>query len=165
MTHLVQPIDAGIGRSLRIAVGHALDGWLMDGANLMKWEAKMSAGERRILITKLVGQAMQSIMSADSLRVGAFERTGCLITLLISKKYDEKIRPQGAESLIEVPVDASLLDETIEEQVWNPVPQVVENLDAATHQIEELIAEEIEQHGNIELIEEENEQGTDISDE
>ena len=165
MTHLVQPIDAGIGRSLRIAVGHALDGWLMDGANLMKWEAKMSAGERRILITKLVGQAMQSIMSADSLRVGAFERTGCLITMLISKKYDEKIRPQGADSLIEVPVDASLLDETIEEQVRNPVPQVVENLDATTQQIEELIAEDIEQHGNIELIEEENEQGTDISDE
>ena len=81
------------------------------------------------------------------------------------KKYDEKIRPQGAESLIEVPVDASLLDETIEEQVRNPVPQVVENLDATTQQIEELIAEDIEQHGNIELIEEENEQGTDISDE
>ena len=165
MTHLVQSIEAGIGRSLRIMIGKALDEWLMDGANLMKWEAKMSAGERRILITKLVGQAMQSIMSADLLRVGAFERTGCLITLLISKDNDKKIRPQGAESLIEVPVDASLLDETIEEQVRNPAPQVVENLDAATQQIEELVAEEIEQHGNIELIEEENEQRSDIGDE
>ena len=104
-------------------------------------------------------------MSADSLRVGAFERTGCLITLLISKEYDKKIRPQGAESLIEVPVDASLLDETVEEQVVNPEPQVVENLDAATQQIEELVVEENEQHGNIVLIEEENEQGTDIGDE
>ena len=140
MTHLVQPIDAGIGRSLRIAVCKALDEWLMDGANLMKWEAKMSAGERRILITKLVGQAMQSIMSADLLRVGAFERTGCLITLLILEEYDKKIRPQGAEALIEVPVDASLLDETFEEQVRNLAPQVVENLDAATQQIEELVA-------------------------
>jgi len=63
MTHLVQLIDAGIGRSLRLAVGNALDEWLMDGVNLMKQEAKMSAGQRRILITKLVGQAMQSIMS------------------------------------------------------------------------------------------------------
>ena len=125
----------------------------------------MSAGERRILITTLVGQAMQSIMSEDSLRVGAFERTGCLITLLMSKEHDNKIRPQGAESLIEVPVDASLLDDTIEGQVLNPEPQVVENLDAATQQIEELVAEENEQHGNIVLIEEENEQGTDIGDE
>ena len=50
----------GIGRSLRIAVGNALDKWLIDGANLMKWEAKMSVGERRILITKLVGQAMHA---------------------------------------------------------------------------------------------------------
>jgi len=49
----------------------------MDGENLMKREAKMSPGERRILIAKLVGQVMQSIMSAGLLWVGAFERTGC----------------------------------------------------------------------------------------
>jgi len=59
----------------------------------------------------------------------------------------------------------SLLDEKFEEQVWNPAPQVVENLDAATQQIEELVAEDYEQHGNIELIEEENEQCRDIGDE
>ena len=88
-------------------------------------------------------------MSADqdSLRVGAFERTGCLITMLISEEYDKNIRPQGAEGLIVVPVDASLhvLDETFEEQVRNPKPQLVENLDAATQQIEELVAETNEQ--------------------
>ena len=67
--------------------------------------------------------------------------------------------------MIEVPVDASLLDETFEEQVQNPAPQVAENLDAATQQIEELVAEENEQHGDIELIEEENEQRRDIGDE
>jgi len=67
--------------------------------------------------------------------------------------------------LIKVPVDASLLDETFEEQVRNPVLQLLENLDAATQQIEELVAEDYEQHGNIELIEEENEQCRDIGDE
>ena len=81
------------------------------------------------------------------------------------EEYDKKIRSQGAEGLIDVPVDASLLDETFEEQVRNLAPQVVENLDAATQQIEELVAEDYEQHGNIELIEEENEQHTDIGDE
>ena len=67
--------------------------------------------------------------------------------------------------MIEVPVDASLLDETFEEQVQNLAPLVAEILDAATQQIEELVAEEYEQHGDIELIAEEYEQRRDIGDE
>ena len=63
MTHIVQPIDAAIGRSLRIAIGHALGRWLMDGESMMKWEAKMTAGERRILVTQLVGELMDYIMA------------------------------------------------------------------------------------------------------
>ena len=31
MTHIVQPIDAAIEQSLRIAIGHVLDRWLADG--------------------------------------------------------------------------------------------------------------------------------------
>ena len=46
MTEMVQPIDAGYGRSLRCAIGRELDAWLMDAANLLKWESKMSAMER-----------------------------------------------------------------------------------------------------------------------
>jgi len=36
MTNIVQPIDAAIGQSLWIAIGHALDRWLMDGEKMMK---------------------------------------------------------------------------------------------------------------------------------
>ena len=54
MTEMIQPIDAGYGRSLRCAIGRELDAWLMDAANLIKWESKMSAMERRILVTHLV---------------------------------------------------------------------------------------------------------------
>jgi len=36
MTEMVQPIDAGHGRSLRSAIGRELDAWLMDGQNLLK---------------------------------------------------------------------------------------------------------------------------------
>ena len=52
MTHVVQPIDAGLGRSVRIKIGHALDEWLMDEGNLEKWESKMSASERRVVTTQ-----------------------------------------------------------------------------------------------------------------
>ena len=36
MTEMVQPIDAGYGRSLRMAIGRELDSWLMDATNLLK---------------------------------------------------------------------------------------------------------------------------------
>ena len=57
MTEMVQPIDAGYGRSLRCAIGKELDDWLMDSNNLKKWESKMTTMERRILITHLVVRA------------------------------------------------------------------------------------------------------------
>lgn len=93
MTDIIQSIDAGLGRSLRCAIGRLLDEWLMDGRNLEKWEANMTAMERRILITNQVGDAMTYVMSEeqDHMRVGCFERTGCLITLLANEEHDKKI--------------------------------------------------------------------------
>jgi DDE superfamily endonuclease. len=85
MTHIAQPIDAGIvGQTLRIAVGNGLDEWLMDADNMSKWETKMTASERQILITRLVGAAMKHVMAPgqDSMRISAFERTGCLIRVV-----------------------------------------------------------------------------------
>ena len=49
MTHFVKPIDAGLGRCTRVAVGNELDRWLMDADNMTKWEGKMTAGERHPL--------------------------------------------------------------------------------------------------------------------
>ena len=42
-TDLVQPIDAGIGRSIRLSVGHCLDKWLSIEGNLEAWEGGLSA--------------------------------------------------------------------------------------------------------------------------
>ena len=142
MTHIVQPIDAGIGRSLRVAIGHALDKWLMDGENMMKWEGKMTAGERRILITQLVGESMDYIMAPDQdkLRIGAFERTGCLITMAVSEELDKKIKPQGiSPGSFEVPTDASLLNDSFDHP---QVPQPEEDELIAARQVQELIDEE-----------------------
>ena len=53
MTNFIQPIDAGLGRSVRISVGNFLDEWLMIGENMERWESKWTAAERRIMISKL----------------------------------------------------------------------------------------------------------------
>ena len=65
-----------------------------------RWESKLTAGERRIISIGFVGQAMRKIMTAkyDKLRVGCFERTGCLITLIANEEYDQKVSPQGMKA-------------------------------------------------------------------
>ena len=100
MTNFIQPIDAGLGRSVRIEIGNSLDLWLMDADNMERWESKLTAGERRIISIGFVGQAMRKIMTAkyDKLRVGCFERTGCLITLIANEEYDQKVSPQGMKA-------------------------------------------------------------------
>lgn len=91
----LQPIDAGIGRSVRINVGHELDAWLMEGDNLDKWEAGFKAKERRVLMTNFLASAAMKAEQDDQLRRGCFERTGCLIRLDPSPEHDAKIKPQG----------------------------------------------------------------------
>ena len=106
MTEMVQPIDAGYGRSLRYAIRRELDAWLMDAANLIRWESKMSAMERRILVTHLVARAQEYMMQPemDSQRISCFERTGCLITTQVCPERDKKISPQGLTVPFVIPV-------------------------------------------------------------
>ena len=97
MTNFIQSIDAGLGRSVRIYVGNFMDKWLMIEENMERWESKWTAAERRIMISKWVGNAMQFVMQPnnDSACIGAFERTGCLLTWIPNDTHDLKIRPQG----------------------------------------------------------------------
>ena len=101
MTNFIQPIDAGLGRSVRIKIGYFLDAWLMVAENLQIWETKMTAGERRILVTDFVGNKVtQDVMSPayEGMRIGRFERAGCLITLLSNNFHDQKIHLQVLKS-------------------------------------------------------------------
>ena len=79
----------------------------------------MTASERRILVSYLVGQANSKMMSdeMDDLRIGCFERTGCLITRDIDVKLDKKIKPQGVTVSFKVPTEAPPLDLNIQEEV------------------------------------------------
>ena len=117
MTEIVQPIDAGYGRSLRAAIGRELDSWLMNAENLLRWEGKMTAMERMILVTHLVARAQKYMLSPnqDSSRVSCFERTGCLITATMSEK-DNLIAPQGVTVPFVVPVLAPPESFRIEEE-------------------------------------------------
>ena len=109
ITEMIQPIDAGYGRSLRAGIGRELDLWLMDAENLLKWEGKMTAMERRILVTHFVTRSQEHMLSQsqDCSRISCFERTGCLITSTISG-FDNLIAPQGVTIPFVAPVLPSI---------------------------------------------------------
>jgi len=83
-TESLQPIDAGYGRSIRCHIGNLLDKWLMTDENLEKWESKLTASERRVLMTHLVAEANDLALMDDRMRVGCFKRTGLLMEYIIN---------------------------------------------------------------------------------
>ena len=58
MTNFIQPIDAGLGRTVRIKIGYCLDTWLTAEDKMKRWESKITAGERRVLLIGCVGEVM-----------------------------------------------------------------------------------------------------------
>ena len=69
---------------------------------MAKWEDKMTASERRVLINNIVAEANGVTMMNNGVRVGFFLRTGCLLELTKSSN-DDKIKPQGVTSEIVIP--------------------------------------------------------------
>ena len=119
-TDLIQPIDAGIGRSIRIYVGHNLDKWLSFDENLEAYEGKLSAKDCRILMTNLLAGAMSKILSDEkkNVRIGSFARTGCLIELTNrklsdGKSTDDEIKPQGLTGKYSIP-SLNIVDEHVD---------------------------------------------------
>ena len=95
-TDCIQPIDAGIGRCMRVCVGHALDSWLAVDKNLELWENGLPAPDRRVWMTHLLEESMTQILSLrrERMRIGCLERTGCLLRLH-KHKDDGLVQPQG----------------------------------------------------------------------
>ena len=54
-TDKIQPVDAGCGRIMKVKIGEALERWLEEKDNLEKWHDRLSAKERRILMTQWTG--------------------------------------------------------------------------------------------------------------
>ena len=72
-------VDAGYGRLVKFEVGKALEAWLEEGDNVEKWDTnKLSASDRRILLTHWVGDAVAKVDSDQLYRRRLFERIGLL---------------------------------------------------------------------------------------
>ena len=51
-TDQVQPVDRGLGRHVKLYMGHEMDEWMDDDDNLSKWEDNtLKASDRRILLS------------------------------------------------------------------------------------------------------------------
>ena len=102
-TELVQAVDGGLGRNLKVEVGKELQSWLEVDANFERWEGgSLSAMEKRILITTFVGNAWTKLFYEPRYHNdGYFERTGNLLTLDGSE--DAKVKIQGLLNYVPTP--------------------------------------------------------------
>ena len=78
-TDIWQPVDAGYGYILKKLTAQAQDAWMELDENLDLWtQGKLSASDRRILMTQWVGQAADKLQSSDydHFRWRCFEKTG-----------------------------------------------------------------------------------------
>ena len=131
-TDLIQAVDAGLGRLTKFQVGRQFDDWMDKEDNLQKWEdGKITASEKRILITKWVGEAWEIIFKSGKYDPDKFfEHTGCLLTLDGSEDHLIKIQglpdykppppPPTEEDVEEIAVETVRMD--------NPEPTIVESV-------------------------------------
>ena len=95
-TDFLQPVDAGAGRLIVTLYLEAQDIWLDIDENLELWEAgKLTAAQRRILMTRWLGAAWEKFNSRqyDGARHRWFQKTGGLMTA--DGSADDKITPEG----------------------------------------------------------------------
>ena len=108
-TDFWQPVDAGPGKVFKSRIKQEQNIWLELDENIEIWlgndERKLSAKDRRILITGWVGSAYRKASKDEkfqSMLYRSFEKIGCLITADGSK--DEKIQPEGMPGYIVPPL-------------------------------------------------------------
>ena len=75
-------MDAGYGKLFKVYVGKALDSWLLNGDNnVEKRESnKLTASDRRILITQWTGEAAKQIDREIRYSRRLFEETALAMT-------------------------------------------------------------------------------------
>lgn len=105
-TDIWQPVDAGYAQLLKRFIGQEQHKWLCEGDNIDRWlenDKKLSAKERRILITEWVGEAYTRLQGPDygEYRKRMFTKTGCLITA--DGSDDNLITPEGLVNFVVPP--------------------------------------------------------------
>ena len=95
VTDKLQPVDAGEGYMIKKLIGCQLDSYLENDENFERWCGQgFSASERRILLTKWVGQAWNDMQQYKNFRQRLFQKTGLLMTAEEGEE-DKLINPQG----------------------------------------------------------------------
>jgi hypothetical protein len=94
-TSEAQPVDAGLGRLVKMLISQEFEVWLEHEDNLEIWKnGKLSASEKQILITKFMGAAWEKVFLSGKYNPAAFfEKTCCLMTL--DGYEDDKVRIEG----------------------------------------------------------------------
>ena len=97
-TDKVQPVDAGEGFMMKKLIGRRLDTYLENEENFQKWcGIGYSASERRILLTKWLGEAWTEAAKFINFRKKLFQKTGLLMNASAGGE-DSLINPQGFEN-------------------------------------------------------------------
>ena len=94
-TDKIQPIDAGFGKMYKTKIGEEMDKWLETQVNLELWHDKLSARQRRILMTKWAGATWRELTKDQAFIKKLFQKTGCLRTN--DRTGDDMTRPQGLD--------------------------------------------------------------------
>lgn len=94
-TDKVQPIDAGFGKQIKAKIGKAMEKWLEEDKNLDMWHDRLSAKQKRILMTQWTGEAWRKLSSDKMFAKKLFMKTGCLMTA--DGSDDDMIKPKGLE--------------------------------------------------------------------
>ena len=93
-TDIWQPVDAEL---LKVCIKQECFNWLDGSDNADRWYGVtyFSASEKRILVTRWVGNAYRSLIDADwdNLRYRLFQKTCCLLTADGTDDY--LVRPEG----------------------------------------------------------------------
>jgi hypothetical protein len=60
-TDKIQPVDGGCGKMMKVKIAAEMERWLEEEQNLEKWHDKLSARDRRILMTKWATEAWREL--------------------------------------------------------------------------------------------------------
>ena len=102
-TTAAQPVDAGYAALVKVHMSRLQDQWMDVDDNLDKWiSGEMCAGDRRVLLTHWLADAVDAVHKLTPLKLDAkthrwrcFEKTGCLMTA--DGSGDGNIKPQGIQ--------------------------------------------------------------------
>ena len=80
-TDKILPIDTGCGRIMKGKIGAAMEKWLEEEKNLDKWQNRLSAKDRTILMTQWTGEEWSELSNYET-----FSQSDCVRKLAVCEE-------------------------------------------------------------------------------